>query len=379
MGNRNTIVIRGTLTYLLVWILNSTCSFAQVRQIAEIMPQFEGSVNGLKQWLAQNMAYPQEAIQNKEEGRVVVKFVIREDGTVAQPIITSSVSPSLDAEAVRLVSQMPKWIPASQDGQPCSIEYSLPIRFKLPEPQLRNNVVAQSTNNRSKTDQWEQLSSHKTYEGPFEAFGLFEDYGKAKYQYIENPDGTRVFDGKFVFKADDLEVKGSFKNDFQDGQWIFNSKGKTTFLTFVNGRPTGSFVMYELQTNFTDGTDGKHIVMSHPKYEGHIWGTPSSPGWYFSTLESTTSKGYHVKYHYQFQLERDTYKKKWHEVFYRAEVADHKEIQWEKYIGFYIIDNCTGDKQYFDLGKYLPDVVLAKIIINKYLLRSTGRKYYGRF
>lgn len=209
-----------------MWILNSTCSFAQVRQIAEIMPQFEGSVNGLKQWLAQNMAYPQEAIQNKEEGRVVVKFVIREDGTVAQPIITSSVSPSLDAEAVRLVSQMPKWIPASQDGQPCSIEYSLPIRFKLPEPQLRNNVVAQSTNNRSKTDQWEQLSSHKTYEGPFEAFGLFEDYGKAKYQYIENPDGTRVFDGKFEFKADDLEVKGSFKNDFQDGQWIFNSKGK---------------------------------------------------------------------------------------------------------------------------------------------------------
>ena len=40
--------------------------FAQVRQSAEIMPQFEGSTNGLKQWLAENMKYPEEAIQNKD-------------------------------------------------------------------------------------------------------------------------------------------------------------------------------------------------------------------------------------------------------------------------------------------------------------------------
>ena len=111
----------------------SSNSIAQVRQLAEIMPQFEGSTDGLKKWLSDNMSYPQEAIQKKEEGRVVVKFVITEDGIVTQPKVTRGVSPSLDAEALRLVSQMPKWIPASQDGQPCSVEYSLPIRFKLPE------------------------------------------------------------------------------------------------------------------------------------------------------------------------------------------------------------------------------------------------------
>lgn len=351
---------------------------AQVRTIAEIMPQFEGSVSGLKQWLAKNMNYPPEAIDNKEEGRVIVKFIITEDGDITQPNITKSVSPSLDAEAIRLVSKMPKWIPASQDGQPCSIEYTLPISFKLPISSQHNSSSEQIVSKKEEETEWNALPNHKIYEGPFAEFGLYKEYGRAKYQYIENPDGTRVFDGKFEFKADDLEVKGSFKNDFQDGKWIFNSKGKTAYLYFVNGRPNGPLVMYELQTNFSDGTDRKHIVMSHLKYEGLISGTPSSPGWYFSRLETTTSKGYHVIYDYQFKLEGDTYNKKWKEVLYGAEVLDHKEIKWDKYTHFYIIDNSTGDSKYFDLGKYLPDVVSAKRIINKYLLRSTYKEY-GRF
>lgn len=107
-------------------------------------------------------------------------------------------------------------------------------------------------------------------------------------------------------------------------------------------------------------------------------GNPFITWMVFSTLESTTSKGYHVKYHYQFQLERDTYKKNGMKSFIELKSQIIKKYNGKIY-WFYIIDNCTGDKQYFDLGKYLPDVVLAKIIINKYLLRSTGRKYYGRF
>ena len=70
---------RASLFLCVLCMFLSQYGFAQVRQTAEIMPQFEGSTNGLKQWLADNMKYPEEAIQNKEEGRVTVNFVVMED------------------------------------------------------------------------------------------------------------------------------------------------------------------------------------------------------------------------------------------------------------------------------------------------------------
>ena len=99
-----------------MWILNSTCCFSQVRQVAEVMPQFEGSTEGLKKWIAQNMSYPQESLQKKEEGRVVVSFVITEDGSVTQPRVTKGISQSLDAEALRLVSLMPNGFLQAKKG-----------------------------------------------------------------------------------------------------------------------------------------------------------------------------------------------------------------------------------------------------------------------
>lgn len=115
---------------------------AQVRMLAEQMPQFEGGVSGLKSWIKQNMNYPQEAIANKVEGRVMVKLIITEDGSVSEPKIVRPVSDLLDAEALRLVSQMPKWQPAMQDGKPCSVEYMLPIEFKIADNATQNKEQA---------------------------------------------------------------------------------------------------------------------------------------------------------------------------------------------------------------------------------------------
>ena len=358
--------------HLCLFLVTINCGMqAQVRQSAEIMPQFEGSVDGLKKWLAQNMNYPQEAIQKKEEGRVVVKFVITENGSVTQPIVTTSVSPSLDNEAIRLVSQMPKWIPASQNGQPCSIEYTLPIRFKLPEPQQQNNTVAQSTNNRSKTDLWEQIPNHKTYEGPFEAFGLFDNYGKAKYQYIENYDGTRIFDGRFEYQAEGFVVKGQFLNDYQIGEWVFIGKDKTSVINFSdNGRPHGHFELFDFHCEFIkyeDNSSKARIVMTKNKFSGELVNGD------FSRIEFTTPKNYHPVIFYSQGECTEAY------------MEGAKNIKYDVWSGWYRIDDMTGDKVHVsdhaigyktDFGSFSSDVLsTAKLRLKQYLLRSTKRKY----
>lgn len=114
-----------------LFLLFSITLFAQVREMAEVMPQFQGGEKGLKVWLSQNMKYPQESIENKEEGKVVISCIINEEGWVNEPRIIRHVCDNLDAEAMRLVTNMPKWKPASQDGKPCAVRYVLPIVFSI--------------------------------------------------------------------------------------------------------------------------------------------------------------------------------------------------------------------------------------------------------
>jgi len=78
----------------------------QVYTVAEVMPTFKGN---LYQWLSKNLRYPKDAVSRKEQGRVMVQFIITAKGEVIQPEIVRSVSPSLDKEALRVVSKMPAW------------------------------------------------------------------------------------------------------------------------------------------------------------------------------------------------------------------------------------------------------------------------------
>ena len=100
----------------------------KVSTVVEEMPTFNGNLN---QWLAENMKYPSEAVKNKEQGHVVVQFIISEEGEVMEPKIIRSVSPSLDKEALRVVSSMPKWNPGKANGKPVAVRYMLPVSFKL--------------------------------------------------------------------------------------------------------------------------------------------------------------------------------------------------------------------------------------------------------
>ncbi len=100
----------------------------EVYTVTEIMPTFRENVN---LWLSKKVKYPAAAVKKKEEGRVIIKFIISPTGKVQKPQIIRSVSPSLDKEALRVISSMPKWNPSKQNGKPVAVYYTLPISFKL--------------------------------------------------------------------------------------------------------------------------------------------------------------------------------------------------------------------------------------------------------
>ncbi len=100
----------------------------KVYDYIEDMPTFNGNLN---QWLLQNMKYPVEAMNKKEQGKVIVQFIVSENGEVSEPKIIRSVSPALDEEACRIVLAMPKWNPGKLKGKPVAVRYMLPITFRL--------------------------------------------------------------------------------------------------------------------------------------------------------------------------------------------------------------------------------------------------------
>ena len=103
----------------------------KVFDVVEQMPSFPGGMNALMDYLRKAIKYPPVAEENGIQGRVVCTFVVERDGSVTDVRVAKSVDPSLDKEAVRVVSAMPKWIPGKQNGQSVRVKYTLPVTFRL--------------------------------------------------------------------------------------------------------------------------------------------------------------------------------------------------------------------------------------------------------
>ena len=111
-------------------------------QVVEEMPEFPGGMSEAMKFLAKNIKYPVAAQQAKIEGRVIVQFVVERDGSISDVHAMRGVNPDLDAEAIRVVSLMPKWKPGKQRGKAVAVKYTMPIMFRLQTPAPKNEEAA---------------------------------------------------------------------------------------------------------------------------------------------------------------------------------------------------------------------------------------------
>lgn len=106
----------------------------QVFTVVEKMPSFPGGDAELLKYIATNIKYPKESLDNGEQGRVICSFIVGRDGSVNNPEVLRGVTPLLNEEAVRVINTMPRWNPGMQRGKAVAVKYTVPITFRLKSP-----------------------------------------------------------------------------------------------------------------------------------------------------------------------------------------------------------------------------------------------------
>lgn len=104
-----------------------------VFDVVENMPSFPGNQAAMIKYIADNLRYPAKAEDAGIQGRVIISMIIEKDGSISNPSIMRSVNPDLDAEAIRIISNMPKWNPGTQRGEKVRVRYTVPVMFRLNE------------------------------------------------------------------------------------------------------------------------------------------------------------------------------------------------------------------------------------------------------
>ncbi len=102
--------------------------------VVEDMPDFQGGGQiAFRDYITENLNYPENAIKKNIEGRVFVQFVVTAEGNVDDVKIVRGIDPLLDQEALRVTMASPKWTPGRQNGKPVSVVFTYPITFKMTE------------------------------------------------------------------------------------------------------------------------------------------------------------------------------------------------------------------------------------------------------
>ena len=101
-------------------------------QIIMPMPEFPGGHKALFEYLANNVHYPEQAVKDSIEGRVICQILVQADGSITDIKVVRSLGyPELDEEAVRVISEMPKWVWKRDPGKYAPVRYIVPVTFKL--------------------------------------------------------------------------------------------------------------------------------------------------------------------------------------------------------------------------------------------------------
>ena len=101
-------------------------------QHVKLRPSFPGGYKALQDFIEKEKKHPDEALKKREAGAVYVVFTVDTLGNIVRPRVATSVSPSLDREALRIVRKMPKWIPAKEGNKKINMDFTVIIRFYAP-------------------------------------------------------------------------------------------------------------------------------------------------------------------------------------------------------------------------------------------------------
>lgn len=102
-----------------------------VLRTVEKLPEYPGGIVEFMKWLSHSLHYPPQARARKIQGKVVVSFIVNKNGTISSPKIERHADPMLDAEALRVIKQMPRWKPGIMNEKPCRTMIAIPINFVL--------------------------------------------------------------------------------------------------------------------------------------------------------------------------------------------------------------------------------------------------------
>lgn len=102
-----------------------------VRDIAEVMPEYEGGVEAMMKFIRKKIRYPQAPRRLGIDGTVFVRFVVNGEGRVTDVEVIRGVHPDYDAEAVRVISMLPSWTGGRHNGRPVGVRMVIPINFSL--------------------------------------------------------------------------------------------------------------------------------------------------------------------------------------------------------------------------------------------------------
>lgn len=115
----------------------------------EQMPAYPGGESAMISFISDNLKYPVKAQEGGIQGRVTVRFIIKKDGEISDATIIRGIDPECDAEALRVVNLMPKWVPGKQNGKEADVYYTLPIVFKLNPKAKKEQVISPAKKDKS--------------------------------------------------------------------------------------------------------------------------------------------------------------------------------------------------------------------------------------
>jgi len=103
--------------------------------VVEDAPEYPGGLDSLMKYLRENITYPKDALEANIQGTVYVTFIVEANGSVSSVKVLRGIGGGCDEEAVRVVKGMPDWKPGTQRGKPVRLQFTLPVRFIIHDPE----------------------------------------------------------------------------------------------------------------------------------------------------------------------------------------------------------------------------------------------------